>query len=229
MASCLTFGFFKLGVDPDVGYYRTVGVHPPPASSSVSPLLIYPHYESAFAFVVGSLFVRTDGGPSLIDASIMTFFSTLCKLCGKRPHGATLFLVTLQVLTCTDTVLYSSTVIGIKPLESNTNTRFAAPFCRLKIACQNGSKQRVRMSLKKILRRLLKWRLPWLPRISSPTKSPTPSPNESPAATPAPSPIPNPTPSPIPVLYGNATSHLQSYISVSELTSSTLPCPDFFY
>ena len=90
MASCLTLGFFKLGVDPDIGYYRTVGVHPPPASSSVSPLLIYPHYESAFAFVVGSLFVRTDGGPSLIDASQMTFFSTLCKLCGKRPHGATL-------------------------------------------------------------------------------------------------------------------------------------------
>ena len=100
MASCLTFGFFMLGVDPDVGYYRTVGVHPPSPSSSVSPLQIYPHYESsissarraltpvsirgphplrqgtmpdnAFVFVVGSLFVRTDGGPSLIDASQMT-------------------------------------------------------------------------------------------------------------------------------------------------------------
>jgi hypothetical protein len=100
MATCLTFGFFKLGADYDVGYYRTVGVHPPPVSSSLSPLQIYPHYDSclssaryaltsvsirgpsplhygtlpenAFAFVVGSLFVRTDGGPSLIDASQMT-------------------------------------------------------------------------------------------------------------------------------------------------------------
>ena len=49
-----------------------------------------PHYESAFAFVVGSLFVHTDGGPSLIDVSQMTVISTLCKLCGKRPHSATL-------------------------------------------------------------------------------------------------------------------------------------------
>ena len=100
MASCLTFGFFRLGVDPDVGYYRTVGMHPPSASSLVSPLQIFPHYESCissarcaltpvsirgphplrdgtmpdntFMFVVGSLFVRTDGGPSLIDASQMT-------------------------------------------------------------------------------------------------------------------------------------------------------------
>ena len=86
MASCaefeeteseLTFGFFKLGVDPDVGYYRTVGVHPPPASFSVSSLLIYPHYESAFAFIVGSLFVRTDSGPSLIDVANDHHFYTL--------------------------------------------------------------------------------------------------------------------------------------------------------
>ena len=73
MASCakseeteseLTFGFFKLSVDPDVGYYRTVGMHPPPASLSVSPLLIYPHYESAFAFVSALFsFAPTVGRP----------------------------------------------------------------------------------------------------------------------------------------------------------------------
>lgn len=99
MATCITFGFFRLGPDHDVGYYRPLGMHPPSASSSVPPLQIFPHYDSTlsssqygltplsirgptpigggtlpgnvFAFVLGKLFVRTDGGPSLIDASQM--------------------------------------------------------------------------------------------------------------------------------------------------------------
>ena len=78
----------------------TVGMHPPSVASSVFPLQIYPHYESTllstqyaltlvsiqgpspihsgtlcknmFTFVVGSLFVCTNGGLSLIDASQMT-------------------------------------------------------------------------------------------------------------------------------------------------------------